>query len=95
MPTIGTFAQRLPAGFMTRPYRSSDSSVHVCLEGSGRATIGAPGETVELEFSTRDIFVVPSWQAFSLAANEDTLVFSFSDRPVQQVLGLWREERLA
>ena len=95
MPTIGTFAQRLPAGWATRPYRSSDSSVHVCLEGSGRATIGAPGETVELAFGARDIFVVPSWQAFSLAAYEDTIVFSFSDRPVQQVLGLWREERLA
>ncbi len=26
--------------------------------------------------------------------SEETIVFSFSDRPVQQVLGLWREERL-
>jgi gentisate 1,2-dioxygenase len=90
MPTIGTFAQRLPAGFSTRPYRSSDSSVQVCLEGGGRATIGSQ----IFEFAPRDIFVVPSWQALSLAAREDTLVFSFSDRPVQQVLGLWREERL-
>ncbi len=90
MPTIGTFAQRLPAGFATRRYRSSDSSVHVCLEGGGRATIGEQ----TFEFGARDIFVVPSWQAMSLAAREDTIVFSFSDRPVQQVLGLWREERL-
>jgi gentisate 1,2-dioxygenase len=90
MPTIGTFAQRLPAGFATRPSRSSDSSVHVCLEGGGRATIGA----LEFEFGRRDIFVVPSWQSFALAAREDTVLFSFSDRPVQQVLGLWREQRL-
>jgi gentisate 1,2-dioxygenase len=90
MPTIGTFAQRLPAGFATRPYRSSDSSVHVCLEGGGRVSIGEQ----TFEFGARDIFVVPSWQAMSLAAREDTIVFSFSDRPVQQVLGLWREERL-
>ena len=90
MPTIGTFAQRLPAGFATRPSRSSDSSVHVCLEGGGRATIGAQ----EFEFGRRDIFVVPSWQTFALAAREDTMLFSFSDRPVQQVLGLWREQRL-
>jgi len=94
MPTMGTFAQRLPAGFSTRPYRSSDSSVHVCLEGGGRATIGRPGEETVFEFGERDIFVVPSWHALSLAARQDTIVFSFSDRPVQQVLGLWREERL-
>jgi gentisate 1,2-dioxygenase len=91
MPTIGTFAQRLPSGFTTRPYRSSDSSVQVCLEGGGRATVGSE----VFEFGPRDIFVVPSWQSVSLAAREDTIVFSFSDRPVQQVLGLWREERLS
>ncbi len=51
--------------------------------------------TRTFEFGPRDIFVVPSWQTLALAANEDTIVFSFSDRPVQQVLGLWREERLA
>jgi len=90
MPTIGTFAQRLPAGFATQPSRSSDSGVHVCLEGGGRATIGQQ----EFEFARRDIFVVPSWQTFSLAARDDTMLFSFSDRPVQQVLGLWREQRL-
>ena len=65
MPTIGTFAQRLPAGFETRPYRSSDSTVHVCLEGSGRATIGRPRR---FDFGRRDIFVVPSWQPWSIAA---------------------------
>ena len=89
MPTIGTFAQRLAAGFETRPYRSSDSSVHVCLEGGGRATIGEQA----FEFGRRDIFVVPSWHSFALEARADTMLFSFSDRPVQQVLGLWREQR--
>jgi gentisate 1,2-dioxygenase len=94
MPTIGTFAQRLPKGFATRPYRSSDSTVYVCLEGDGVATIAAgDGERV-FAFAPRDVFVVPSWHAFELAAHSDTLLFSFSDRPVQQVLGLWRDERM-
>jgi gentisate 1,2-dioxygenase len=95
MPTIGTFAQRLAAGFATRPYRSSDSTVYVCLEGGGRATIdAAAGTECNFDFAPRDVFVVPSWHAFTLAAGADTVLFSFSDRPVQQVLGLWREERL-
>ena len=90
MPTIGTFAQLLPARFETRPYRSSDSTVHVCLTGAGRANVADRS----FDFGRRDVFVTPSWQAFSLLAAEETIVFSFSDRPVQQVLGLWREERL-
>jgi len=90
MPTIGTFAQLLPARFETRPYRSSDSTVHVCLTGAGRATVADRS----FDFGRRDIFVTPSWQPWSIAASEETIVFSFSDRPVQQVLGLWREERL-
>jgi gentisate 1,2-dioxygenase len=98
MPTIGTFAQRLPAGFATQPYRSSDSTVYVCLEGGGRAQIagrdGAASEAA-FEFAPRDVFVVPSWHRFTLAASADTILFSFSDRPVQEALGLWREERMA
>jgi gentisate 1,2-dioxygenase len=90
MPTMGTFAQLLPARFETRPYRSSDSTVHVCLTGAGRATIA----DTSFDFAGRDVFVTPSWQPWSIAAAEETIVFSFSDRPVQQVLGLWREERL-
>ncbi|MEO8836122.1 MAG: gentisate 1,2-dioxygenase [Caldimonas sp.] len=94
MPTIGTYAQRLPKGFATRPYRSSDSAVYVCLEGEGTATIEAPDGTHTFAFAPRDVFVVPSWHAFTLAARADTVLFSFSDQPVQQVLGLWREERM-
>ena len=94
MPTIGTFAQQLPKGFATRPYRSSDSTVYVCLEGEGRATIAAPGGDQVFDFSERDVFVVPSWHAFTLSAHAETHLFSFSDRPVQQALGLWREERM-
>jgi gentisate 1,2-dioxygenase len=39
------------------------------------------------------VFVVPSWHALQLRADRDAVLFSFSDRPVQQALGLWREER--
>jgi gentisate 1,2-dioxygenase len=37
---------------------------------------------------------VPSWTAYRLHTGVDTVLFSFSDRPVQHALGLWREERL-
>jgi gentisate 1,2-dioxygenase len=89
MPTIGAFAQRLPAGFETRSVRCTDGTVHVCLEGGGEAEVA--GTT--WRFQPNDVFVVPSWHALRLRADRDTTLFSFSDRPVQQALGLWREER--
>ncbi|UUX95360.1 gentisate 1,2-dioxygenase [Aquabacterium sp. J223] len=90
MPTIGAFAQWLPAGFETRPLRSTDGTVHVCLQGGAEVRVGEQVWQVE----ENDVFVVPSWHTVQLRAQRDTIFFSFSDRPVQQALGLWREERL-
>jgi gentisate 1,2-dioxygenase len=89
MSTVGAFAQLLPAGFETRPYRSTDSTIFLCLSGCGVAEIGS----VTVHFEPNDVFVAPSWQHRCLRAEIDTILFSFSDRPVQKTLGLWREER--
>jgi gentisate 1,2-dioxygenase len=89
MPTIGSFIQLLPDGFVTQPYRSTDGTVFVCVEGVGETRIG---ETV-LRWEPRDVFVVPSWMTHSHHAAQDAVLFSFSDRPVQEKLGLWREAR--
>jgi gentisate 1,2-dioxygenase len=89
MPTIGAFAQALPAGFETRPLQSTDSTVHVCLEGGGEVRVG----DTAWRFQENDVIVVPSWHALQWRADRDALLFSFSDRPVQQALGLWREQR--
>jgi gentisate 1,2-dioxygenase len=89
MPTIGAFAQWLPAGFDTKSCRSTDGTVVVCLEGEGEASVG--GE--RWRYGENDVFVVPSWHALQLHAGRDTMLFSYSDRPVQQALGLWREQR--
>jgi gentisate 1,2-dioxygenase len=89
MPTIGAFAQRLPSGFETRAVRSTDGTVVVCLEGGGEVSVGEQS----WRFQENDVFVVPSWHALQLRAHRDSVLFSFSDRPVQQALGLWREKR--
>ena len=89
MPTIAAFATRLPAGFETRAVRATDSTIWVCLEGEGQADVAGEG----LTFMPGDVFVVPSWQPLQLRARHDTILFSYSDRPVQQALGLWREHK--
>ena len=87
IPTIGTFMQLLPAGFSGAEYRSTDSTVYSVVEGQGRCRIADQ----VLEFGPKDVFICPSWMPYSLEASEDTVLFSYSDRPVQQALDLWRE----
>ena len=89
MATMGTFIQLLPKGFKTHGYRSTDATIYVPLEGNGRSTIA--GKT--FEWGPKDVFVVPSWHRVEHEADEETVMFSFSDRPVQEALNLWREDR--
>ena len=87
MLTIAAFIQLLPRGFQGKAYRSTDGTVYSIVEGRGRSAVG---EQV-FEWGPRDIFVVPSWCKVSHEARENAVLFSFSDRPVQKALGLWRE----
>jgi gentisate 1,2-dioxygenase len=89
MPTMATFMQLLPKGFQGKSYRTTDSTVFSVVEGRGKVKIG---ET-KFEFAPRDVFVAPSWQQVSLEADEDAVLFSYSNRPVLAALGLLREER--
>jgi gentisate 1,2-dioxygenase len=89
MPTIAAFIQLLPKGFATKSYRSTDGTIYSVVEGQGTARIG--GET--FAFEPKDAFVVPSWMPLELTADSETVLFSFSDLPGQEAMGLWREKR--
>jgi gentisate 1,2-dioxygenase len=89
IPTLGTWLQWLPRGFRGAASRSTDAVVCCCVEGGGRVHIG--GDT--FAWGPRDVFVVPSWQAWALEADDESVLFAYSDRPVQEALGLLREER--
>jgi gentisate 1,2-dioxygenase len=88
MPTIGAFMQLLPAGFSGAVYRQTDATIFVAVEGQGRTRIGDQ----IYEWGPRDIFVAPSWAPIAHEARNDAILFSLSDRPAQQALGLWREQ---
>lgn len=89
MPTIGAFMALLPSGFASAPYRSTDGTVYSVVEGTGETVVG---DTV-IRWKPRDLFVVPAWARHHHRAGSEAVLFSFSDRPVQDVLGLWREAR--
>jgi gentisate 1,2-dioxygenase len=87
-PIMGAFLQLLPKGFKGEQYRSTDATVFCCAEGSGRTNIGAEA----FHWSKSDVFVAPSWYPVSHESDGDSVLFSFSDRPAQKALGLWRED---
>ena len=89
MPTMGTFIQLLPKGFKTSRYRATDATVFTPVEGHGRSRIG---DTV-LEWGPKDVFVVPSWQWVEHEADDEAVLFSYSDRPIQEKLDLFRQDR--
>jgi gentisate 1,2-dioxygenase len=90
MPTLATMIRLLPAGFATAPYRSTDSTVFIVVEGRGQLRIGDR----HFELTPHDVAVVPGWAAHTLRAAEDLVLFSYSDRVAQEKLGFFREQRL-
>ena len=88
LPTMGANLAMLPKGFRGEPYRSTDSTVFACAEGRGTTTVD--GQV--LEWGPRDVFVVPSWKRCAHTAAAQSVLFSISDRPAQEALGIWREE---
>lgn len=89
MPTIATFLQLLPKDFTTVPYRSTDATIYIVVEGQGTTQVGKEN----FKWLPHDVFVVPSWTWHTHQAAEEVVLFSFSDRVIQQKLGLWREQR--
>jgi gentisate 1,2-dioxygenase len=87
IPTIATSMRLLPAGFTSRPYRSTDGAVLVLVEGCLNAKVSQSS----FALNAKDVLAIPAWTEYTLTASEDTVFFIYSDRPVHEKLGLWRE----
>ena len=91
MPTMATMIRLLPKGFATQPYRGSDSTIFIVVEGRGELRVGGQ----RLALTPHDVAVVPGWMAYTLHASDELVLFSYSDRAAQEKLGLFREQRMA
>jgi gentisate 1,2-dioxygenase len=87
LPTMGANLAMLPEGFHGESYRATDGTVFACAEGHG--TTNVDGDV--LEWGPNDVFVVPPWKRYSHTAAKQSVLFSISDRPAQEALGIWRE----
>lgn len=88
LPTMGAWLALLPKGFKGEPYRSTDGAVFAVADGKGTTVIdGKP-----FDWKVNDVFVVPPWKQYHHEVKgDDAVLFSISDRPAQEALGIWRE----
>ncbi len=89
LQTMGAYLAMLPKGFKGEPYRATDGTVLVCVEGKGTTEV----DGTVLEWGKNDVFVVPSWKRYAHKAQDQSVLFSISDRPAQEALGIWREDK--
>jgi gentisate 1,2-dioxygenase len=86
MPTLRCEMHRVVPGGRTPTTRRTGSSVWVTFRGAARAVVA--GTAFDLE--PGDMVAVPSWASFDLEAAEPTDLFSVSDAPALEALGLHR-----
>lgn len=93
MSSISTFLQRMPKGFKSERYQTTEGQIFTCIEGGGRVIIEGRNGTETIEFTPKDIFVVPSWYPYQLEVDDDSYLFVGTDKIIQEKFGLFRERR--
>ena len=84
--------QLLRPGEHTLPHRHTNSSVYVCIEGSGYTVIN----NEKYDWGENDVFCIPSvhWHEHANGSTKtDAVLYSASDSPALEKLGLRWEER--
>jgi gentisate 1,2-dioxygenase len=92
-PTLPTYAceiQLLFAGETTKRHRHNSTTIYHAFRGTGVTEV----EGERLQWSQGDVFVVPPWGWHSHEAGpaEDAVLYSITDRPALEALGLYRED---
>lgn len=94
LPTIRTQIHRVRTGSETAPRKDVGSSVYQVFDGSAVVTVG----NFTWSVTRGDLFVVPSWQPFSVkstasASDSDSGhldLFQFTDAPIFEALAQYR-----
>jgi 1-hydroxy-2-naphthoate dioxygenase len=91
MTTIGCMAHQIAAGATTQSQRQSTSQVLHVVEGRGATRVGSD----RFEWETGDVIAIPHWQWVSHenpSKTEPAFLFSATDAPLIEALGLYRKE---
>jgi gentisate 1,2-dioxygenase len=90
LPTFSCAVQLLAPGLKTRAHRHTSVSFYHVVRGCGATQVGPR----RLDWKARDFFMIPNWvwHAHENMGAEDAILFSLSDWPLLQPIGLYREE---
>jgi gentisate 1,2-dioxygenase len=85
---MAAFLQLLRKDEHTQAHRHTSSTVYHVAEGGGHSIIAGQ----QFDWVEGDPFVVPSWAWHEHAsAGGEAVLFSFTDRPVVEAFGFYRE----
>jgi gentisate 1,2-dioxygenase len=90
-PTFSCWIQLLDINKLTEEHRHTSNQLYYAVEGNGVTEV--EGET--LEWQAGDFFVVPNWSWHrhkNASASEPAILFSTTDRPLHEAIGVYREE---
>lgn len=91
LPTLSAKLQLLPPSAQTQEHRHTGMTMYLVLQGEGATTVN--GTTIE--WRQHDCFMLPPWQWHghrNPAKNDQAILFTVSDRPALEALGLYYEE---
>ena len=92
LPTIAAYLQLLRNGEHTQSHQHTSSTIYHVAEGEGGSLIGDS----EFQWRLGDTFVLPSWLPHEhWSVGGEAVLFSYSDRPIINAFGLYREEGVA
>lgn len=89
LATVAAYLQLLKPGAHTKAHRHTTSTVYCVARGSGYSVINGQRH----DWEQNDIFVVPTWAWHEhVAGDEEVVLFSYSDLPMQEPFGFYREQ---
>ena len=92
MPTMRCEMERLRPGTTTAAVRQTGGQVTCVLHGTGRIEVGIGDHLRVFDVEPGDIVAIPSWAPRSVSADTQLDLFTTSDAPVLDALGLFRSE---
>ena len=90
-PTLSCCIQMLRAGEKTQAHRHTSGAAYHVVRGEGTSFVGP----AELRWEAGDCFVVPPWYSHkheNRSSKSDAILFSITDSPILESLGLLRTE---
>ncbi len=90
-PTMGIQVQLLRPAEKTRAHRHNTSTIFIAAKGNGTSIVGEN----TYKWEAGDVFVVPGWvwHEHENTTSDDAILYSISDQPIIEAVGLYREQR--